>query len=621
MHKKVFKKNNSIFLLLIIILFFIPVNLQSQTITGLSGWNIYVDPGHSQFENMGIYGYSEAEKNVRVALNLRQMLLDWTDIDTVYLSREDDIEDVSLTQRSTEANALGANWFHSLHSDASSTPTTNSTLLLWGQYIDWTEKIPNGGKAMSDIMIGLLTNGMRTYTVRGSIGDCTFYQPTTWCPYLSVLRNTIMPAELSEAGFHTNPIQNVLNMNAEQKKLQAYTFYWSILKYHSISRPYVGIVTGIITDFESGIKLNGATVEVEGKTYTTDTYESLFYKYTTDPELLRNGFYFIENVSPGTHQLIANAPGYYTLTVDVTPKDTFFTFTDLQLVSKMPPKVLSTVPAEGDSLYPGNDNLVINFSRPMDRTSLESSISYNPSATATYSWSNNDCTVSITTSNFTYNTEYDITISGSALDKYGHPFDGNGDGSGRRSINIFHRTEYQDASAPQIVDVYPSPNATEVEVRPVINLAFDEALNTSTISGKFSVVRNSTQTNAAGIIRHYVVNGRSVLNLFITTALVENEAYTIRLLPGLEDLFGNPIASQIEYYFTTGDSNYNLRTSIDSFEGGIGNWWQPTSSGSTVGVIPDLTKISLSTSVTNLNTASTVLCYLNMGGTLTQVPG
>ena len=29
-------------------------------ITGLSGWDIFLDPGHSQDENMGIYGYSAA---------------------------------------------------------------------------------------------------------------------------------------------------------------------------------------------------------------------------------------------------------------------------------------------------------------------------------------------------------------------------------------------------------------------------------------------------------------------------------------------------------------------------------------------------------------------------------
>ncbi len=607
---RVYKKIKLLVSVITVLFLLLVPKLNAQPVTGLSGWDIYLDPGHSQKENMGIYGYSEAEKNLRVALNLRQMLLDWTDIDTVFMCREDDIESITLSQRTTDANNLGATWFHSIHSDASTMGSlANSTLLLWGQYLNWTEKIPNGGKAMSDIMIGLLTNGMRTYTVRGSIGDCTFYQPTTWCPYLSVNRYSNMPSELSEAGFHTNPIQNVLNMNAEWKKLEAYTFYWSILKYHSIERPYVGIVTGIISDLDSGVKLNGATVEVEGQTYTTDTWESLFYKYSSDPELLRNGFYFFENVSPGTHQLIAYAPGYDTLTVEVTPKDTFFTFVDLKLISKTPPKVLSTLPATGDSLYPGYDNLVINFSRPMDKATFESNISFNPPATATYTWSNSDFTVNINTSDFAFNSEYEVTISGNATDKYGHPFDGNGDGIGGDPLAFTIGTKPQDVTAPHVVDVYPQMDSTDIELKPVLNVAFDELINTQTLSGKLILVRNSTQTNATGIPKHYPVFGRSALNFFVTIPLIENEVYTIKVLPGLQDLYGNPITDQIEYSFTTGESNYNLRTSIDNFEVGIGNWYQPTSHPSTVGAIVDLTKISLSTSITNLSYRSMMLEY------------
>jgi len=60
------------------------LSLRAQ-VTGLAGWNIYLDPGHSQKENMGIYGYSEAEKNLRVGLALRGYLLDETDIATVYI--------------------------------------------------------------------------------------------------------------------------------------------------------------------------------------------------------------------------------------------------------------------------------------------------------------------------------------------------------------------------------------------------------------------------------------------------------------------------------------------------------------------------------------------------------
>ena len=99
---------------------------------------------------------------------------------------------------------------------------------------DKREKVPNGGKAMSEIMVDLLTMGMRTDT-RGAIGDCSFYTWSDWCersggPYLHVNRVSIMPSELSESGFHTNPRQNQLFMNAEWKQLEAMIFYWSILE-------------------------------------------------------------------------------------------------------------------------------------------------------------------------------------------------------------------------------------------------------------------------------------------------------------------------------------------------------------------------------------------------------
>ena len=599
-------KNIKLLVLAVSVLFlFLVPKLNAQPVTGLSGWDIFLDPGHDGTANVGVYGYSEAEKNLAVALNLRQMLFDWTDIDTVYMSRTTAFESSTVYERATLANNLGASWYHSIHSNATNeaTTTANYTLLLWGQLSNGTEKVTNGGKAMSVIMNTLLTSGMRTTTL-GARGDCEFYGWPSTCPYLGVNRYTTMASELSEAGFHTNIIQNQLNMNAEWKKLEAYTFYWSILKYHNIERPYVGIVTGIISDLDSGVKLNGATAEIEGKSYTTDTYESLFYKYTTDPELLRNGFYFFENVSPGTHQLIAYAPGYDTLTVDVTPKDTFFTFVDLKLISKTPPKVLSTLPAAGDSLYPGVENLVINFSRPMDKATFESNISFNPPATATYTWSNSDFTVNINTSDFAFNSEYEVTISGNATDKYGHLFDGNGDGIGGDDYVFSIRTKVADMLPPVVVDVYPSADTTNVELKPVINLAFSELLKTSTVSTRVKVIRNSTQTNAAYILRYYTVNGRGVINFFITTPLIENETYTIKVLAGIEDAFGNPITSDYNFEFTTGNSNYVSQTIIDDFETGIASWLQPTTSGSTIGVLPDVTKTTSVTSIFNLNTGS-----------------
>jgi len=117
----------------------------AQQVTGLAGWNIVLDPGHSFRENMGVAGFSEAEKNVRVAWALRDLLLQTTDIDTVFLTREDDNTNVGLSARSAYANSIGAAWFHSIHSDATGSggaSEVNSALLLWGQLADYNERPP-----------------------------------------------------------------------------------------------------------------------------------------------------------------------------------------------------------------------------------------------------------------------------------------------------------------------------------------------------------------------------------------------------------------------------------------------------------------------------------------------
>ena len=603
---KSIKNNTKINFLLLIVFSVVLLSFQSfaQQVTGLSGWNIFLDPGHSQNENMGIYNYSEAKKNLRVGLNLRQMLLDWTDIDTVYMCRTNDQQIVSLTQRTDLANSLGAAHYHSIHSDASASPTPNSTLFMWGQLgIGGPEKTPFGGKKMSQIMVGLLTAGMRT-TTRGALGDRDFYQVAGSTPYLHVNRETNMASELSEAGFHTNPIQNQLNMNESWKRLEAKTMFWTILKYHDAVRPFAGTAVGIVKDLESGLAINGAIVSLNGQVDTTDTWQSLFYQYSSDPNLLRNGFYYFEDIPAGTHQLQVAASGFDLYTADVTMSDTFFTFKDVNLVSNVPPTIASTVPLQNDSLYPGVESLVINFTRQMNKSSVEANLTISPAVTYTTVWSNTDQTVTLNTTNFVFNSEYQVTIGGSSLGKFGHPFDGDGNGVGGDPYTLTIKTKVADILAPSVSDVYPAPGSANVEYRPVINVSFDELLKTSTISSRFKVVRNSTQTNTAGLLKHYVVNGRSVLNFFITTPLVENEAYTIKVQAGIEDIFGNPTTSDYNVEFSTGNSNYFSQSVIDNFDIGIGNWWQPETSGSTVGVNPLTTNIISNTTVLNANTGS-----------------
>jgi N-acetylmuramoyl-L-alanine amidase len=615
----IFKSKNNFHIIKILSLLFIltfTFNLQVfPQVTGLSGWNICLDPGHSQYENMGIYGYSEAEKNLGVGLELRQMLLDWTDIDTVYMTRTNSVDVIDLSQRSIYANSVGAAHFHSIHSDASTMGSSaNSTLIMWGQLgIDGPEKTPYGGKKMSQIMVGLLTAGMRTNT-RGAMGDRDFYQVPGSLPYLSVNRNTAMASELSEAGFHTNPTQNQLNMNKKWKRLEAKTMFWTILKYHDIPRPFVGTVVGIVKDIESGLAINGAVVSIDGQVDTTDTFQSLFYKYSSDSTQLRNGFYYFENISLGTYQLQVTAPGYQSYVTDVTPVDTFFTFQDVNLISSVPPTIVSTDPINNDSLYPGMKNVTITFSRPINKSTVTSNIVFNPDVSPSLSWSNGDRTLTINTANFVNDTVYQIILKGAIEDNYGHQLDGNGDGTSGDDYTFNIRTEVVDILPPVVTNVYPDSNKADVELKPIIGVAFDEPLKTSTVSSNVKIIRNSTQTAITGFItKYYIVNGKSVLNFFITTPLIENETYTIKILAGVQDIYGNPTENDFTSEFSTGISNYVSQTIIDNFDSGIGSWWQPETSGSTVGVLPDLTSATSVSTILNLSTGSLKSLMLDYG--------
>ena len=280
--------------------FFLFFNCYLAQVTGLDGWDLFIDPGHSQDENMGINGYSEAKEVLQVGLHLMDIFNEQTDIDTVFIARTNNNQSVSLYQRTNYANTVSASWYHSVHSDASGNTNTNRTLLLWGQLNSGEPDPPSGGEEMSGYMIDVLTQGMRIETT-GSWGDCSFYTWSDYCansggPYLYVNRNTNMPSELSEQGHHTNPAQNQLVMNEEYKRMLAYLLYWSILDYHQIERPVIDQLAGQIRDLESLEPINGAQVQVGQFQYTTDTYESLFNQFTNDENELKKCIKFLDGL-------------------------------------------------------------------------------------------------------------------------------------------------------------------------------------------------------------------------------------------------------------------------------------------------------------------------------------
>ena len=607
-----------------ILFFSLIVSAGKSQVTGLEGWDLFIDPGHSRDENMGINGYSEAKEVLRVGLHLMDIFENQTDIDTVYISRTNDSQSVSLYQRTNYANTVGASWYHSIHSDASSNTNSNKTLLLWGQLYNGNPDPPVGGEEMSSYMIDILTAGMRTQTT-GSWGDCSFYTWSDYCansggPYLYVNRNTNMPSELSEEGHHTNPPQNQLTMNEEYKRMLAYLFFWSILEHHEIDRPFVGQLSGQIFDIESQNPINGAVTHAGDFEYTTDTYTSLFHNYSNDEHELRNGFYWFEGLSDSTYEVIVSAPGYYSDTTNVAIADSFITFHDVQLLSSQPPIVVGTVPAEGDTLFPAWENIEVNFSRPMNTEIVEACLLLNPGTDHQIIWSDDNLTMTIESADMDYETDYTLTILDDAQDVYGHYLDGNADDTPGGDFILTFRSGPADMEPPQILAVVPPNVAQNVELRPIINIQFDEIVGPeSMLESSFFLERFQDHTEIEGELDHYTVYGRSSLCFFPFNDILPNEVYVTRVYSGLMDEFNNAIPVNHSYSFLTGNVDVDV-TMIDAMEQNVeDNWWAPQVSGSTTGIVTDSTSMLINSEIVNGLYGSTQAMEIDYGWNTTAV--
>jgi len=591
----------------------------SAQVTGLSGWNIYLDPGHSQNENQGAYGYAEAHKVLRVGLALQEILLTTTDIDTVYISRTNDSQQVSLSQRVDHANSVGAAYYHSIHSNAAA-PSANSVFVLWPQRRDGSEGSPNGGKAMAELMGPQFAENMRIPTAfDGAIGECDFYGVSSCRTGPKGARNfvqsfTNMASSLSEAGFHTNPTQNARNMNAAWKRLEAKALYWAILDFHGLSRPVEHTLTGIISDIETGQPLNGARITVGGRTYTTDTFASLFSQYSNDPDEIHNGFYYLEDLPPGTLPVTVEADDYASFSGEVTLVDTALTFFDVQLISEIPPFVEASSPEPEATNFRIIDNIVLEFSRQMDQASVEAAFSIDPVTPGTFSWSQNDTRLLFNPDTLAAQTDYTITIAEQAEGAFGHPFDGNADGTGGDPFVLHFQTGFPDAFPPALVASQPSPGTRDVELDAVITLVYDEALLPSSVTEDRVRLEPTTGGEAvSGLVEQYLAGEAGVLTFFPTEPLAAQTPYRLVIEPGLQDLFGNELTSRQQVVLTTGDASASP-TGIDDFEQDVeANWWAPQQSGTTTGIVTDSTHFTVDSTVVNRSTGSQASARLDYG--------
>ena len=598
----------------------------AKEITGWGDFKLFLDPGHSMRENRGLWGYSEAEKVFAISQTIKEYLTTYTDMpaENLMLCREDEVTEVGLEERSDMANAWGADFYYSIHSDAAA--DNNTTVTLFGGWMKngvEVEKTPNGGKAFGEILCPNLTDMMMDFACTGTRGnwyDRCFYMrgETTHAsqyPYLSVNRRSNMASLLSEGAYHTIAAQQQLNINVEYKRLEALAAFQSILKYRGLQVPSQSFLAGIIRNSENSTPINGVKVTVDGKTYTTDTWESVFNKYTKNENLIHNGFYFFEGLTIGqTYDVTFECDGFETKTVQVTIKDgqqgatkDFVTVQHIEMTSTSPAKVdaISVEDATNVSpLYP----VTITFSRNMDKESVEKAITINNGGEISFSWVN-DYTLNLDITKLDPMWTYDITIDGSIAknSQTNQFFDGDGDGVEGGNYVLSITIAEPDVVAPQVTTTYPAADATaEFAQMPPIRIEYDEEIIwNSDKHAECITLKDSDGKVYEGTTTHAVVAGKSVVHFYTNDTIPADKCFLVSVKPGLPDMSGNE-TEEFHFRFL---SEYRTKTSstvlfpLTSADG----FWAPNGSGSTSGLTDEGNSTTSSTLAPNKNTAGSAL--------------
>ncbi|MBQ7690046.1 MAG: Ig-like domain-containing protein [Muribaculaceae bacterium] len=520
-------------------------------------FKLWIDPGHSGHENTGLFNYTEAQKVLRVGLATRDFLFRYTTADTttIQMTRDDDQDYVTLDERSDMANAWGADFFYSIHSDAGS--GYNTTLFLFGGWKlngEYIEKTPNGGKRYGDILCPNLTSVMYNTGTRGNFYDRVYYNGDVdthenQYPYLSVNRRTNMASLLSEGGFHTQATQQGLNINEDYKHLEAFGTFRSIMEYCGLERPDQVMLAGVVTNSENGQGVDGVTVTVNGETYITDTFESTFHQYVRFDNIVHNGFFLFEDLTPGeTYEITYSCPGYESATQTVTMQSDpqglagdNVTWGNIQLTNTMPAVVSGNTVTNPDAVNTRYD-MEITFSRNMDRASVEQAFSINNNGQVTLSW-DNDYTLRVKLSDLMDDMFYTITIKGDIAknSQTGQFLDGDGDGVEGGDYVFDFITIPADVEAPYITSTTPRENEThKYNQRPVIRIEYNEELDWNEDQAIDAItVEDADGNKYEGRLTHTVVREASVLQLFLNQDLPLDKCFRVTVKGGFADLAGN----------------------------------------------------------------------------------
>ena len=147
----------------------------------------------------------------------------------------------------------------------------------------------------------------------------------------------------------------------------------------------------------------------------------------------------------------------------------------------------------------------------MDTASVIASIVMSPATDLEGYYWYDDQTLILTPDPLLFETNYTLTIFDEARDVYGHYMDGDQNGEEGGDFHLLFKTGPADMVPPEIENIFPPSVATNVEIFPIINIQFDETLDTSIdLLDYFLLERFQDHSSVSGDMVDNLLNGNQI---------------------------------------------------------------------------------------------------------------
>jgi hypothetical protein len=235
------------------------------------------------------------------------------------------------------------------------------------------------------------------------------------------------------------------------------------------------------------------------------------------------------------------------------------TFTTASAPDATSPNVVSVTPAHLTSGVPISTVVTVQFSESMNPLTINTStivLTFTGTATAvpgsvSYNPATNSGT--FTPSSLAFSTSYTVTVNGVT--------DLAGNGLASPFSSIFATGAAPDVTPPTVSSSSPINGATGVARTVAPTVTFSEAMNGSTINGNTIVLKvTSSGTQVPGTVSYDP--GTNTATFTPSTQLSFSTQYTLSVLTGVQDLAGNPLASQFNATFTVAPNPDTTRPTV-----------------------------------------------------------